>query len=43
MTNTIPLVVTSAADVNGDGYGALLAFGIDGSPRGVFSHDARDR
>ena len=37
----MPLVVTSAAGVNGDGYGALLAFGIDGSPRGVFSHDAR--
>ena len=37
----MPLVVTSAAGVNGDGYGALLAFGIDGSPRGVFSRDPR--
>src|SRR5580704_8654983 len=35
------LVVTIAAGVNGDGYGALLAFGADGSPRGVFSQDAR--
>ena len=37
----MPLLVTSAAGVNGDGYGALLAFEIDGSPRGVFSHDER--
>jgi hypothetical protein len=37
----MPLVVTSAAGINGDGYGALLAFGTDGSPRGVFSQDAR--
>jgi DNA-binding beta-propeller fold protein YncE len=37
----MPLVVTSASGVNGDGYGALLAFDIDGSPRGVFSDDAR--
>jgi hypothetical protein len=37
----MPLVVTSAAGVNGDGYGALLAFEIDGSPLGVFSHDER--
>jgi DNA-binding beta-propeller fold protein YncE len=37
----MPLVVTSAAGANGDGYGALLAFGADGSPRGVFSDDAR--
>jgi DNA-binding beta-propeller fold protein YncE len=37
----MPLVVTSAAGVNGDGYGALLAFAADGSPRGVFSQDAR--
>jgi hypothetical protein len=35
------LVVTSAAGVNGDGYGGLLAFRTDGSPRGVFSNDAR--
>lgn len=37
----MPLVVTSAAGLNGDGYGALLAFGIDGAPLGVFSHDER--
>src|ERR1700722_4319445 len=37
----MPLVVTSAAGINGDGYGALLVFGTDGSPRGVFSQDAR--
>ena len=37
----MPLVVTSASGVNGDGYGGLLAFDIDGSPRGVFSDDAR--
>jgi DNA-binding beta-propeller fold protein YncE len=37
----MPLVVTSAAGMNGDGYGALLAFDRDGSPLGVFSDDAR--
>jgi hypothetical protein len=37
----MPLLVTSAAGINGDGYGALLAFEIDGSPLGVFSHDTR--
>lgn len=37
----MPLLVTSATGVNGDGYGALLAFEIDGSPLGVFSHDER--
>jgi hypothetical protein len=37
----MPLVVTSAAGVSGDGYGALLAFETDGSPLGVFSHDER--
>jgi sugar lactone lactonase YvrE len=37
----MPLVVTSASGVNGDGYGTLLSFDIDGSPRGVFSDDAR--
>ena len=35
------LLVTSAAGVNGDGYGALLAFDPDGRPLGVFSSDAR--
>jgi DNA-binding beta-propeller fold protein YncE len=37
----MPLLVTSAAGVNGDGYGALLAFDPDGRPLGVFSSDAR--
>ena len=34
-------LVTSAAGMNGDGYGALLAFAADGKPCGVFSEDAR--
>jgi len=34
-------LVTSAAGVNGDGYGALLAFDAEGRPCGVFSEDAR--
>jgi DNA-binding beta-propeller fold protein YncE len=37
----MPLLVTSAAGVNGDGYGALLAFDRDGRPLGVFSSDTR--
>jgi hypothetical protein len=37
----MPLVVTSASGVNGNGYGALLAFKIDGSPLGVYGDDAR--
>lgn len=37
----MPLVVTSAAGANGDGYGALLAFDDDGRPRGPFTRDAR--
>jgi hypothetical protein len=37
----MPLLVTSAAGVNGDGYGALLAFDRNGSPLGAFSDDAR--
>jgi len=37
----MPLLVTSAAGVNGDGYGALLAFGSDGAALGVFSNDSR--
>ena len=28
----MPLLVTSAAGANGDGYGALLAFDEDGKP-----------
>jgi hypothetical protein len=37
----MPLLVTSAAGVNGDGYGALLAFDGEGRPLGTFSNDAR--
>lgn len=37
----MPLVVTSAAGANGDGYGALLAFDDDGRPLGPFTRDAR--
>lgn len=36
----MPLLVTSAAGANGDGYGALLAF-RDGRPLGIFSEDGR--
>jgi DNA-binding beta-propeller fold protein YncE len=35
------LLVTSASGVNGDGYGALLAFDSNGMPLGVFCHDER--
>jgi len=35
----MPLVVTSAAGANGDGYGTLLAFDDDGKPVGVFGED----
>jgi DNA-binding beta-propeller fold protein YncE len=37
----MPLLVTSAAGANGDGYGALLAFDSDGKPVGSFSDDSR--
>jgi hypothetical protein len=37
----VPLLVTSAAGVNGDGYGALLAFDREGTPLGAFSSDVR--
>jgi DNA-binding beta-propeller fold protein YncE len=37
----MPLLVTSAAGANGDGYGALLAFGGDGRLLGKFSDDGR--
>jgi len=37
----VPLLVTSAAGVNGDRYGALLAFDGEGRPLGAFSRDAR--
>jgi hypothetical protein len=37
----MPLVVTSEAGANGDGYGALLALDDDGKPVGVFGEDRR--
>ena len=37
----MPLIVTSASGANGNGYGALLAFGRDGRPLGRFSDDNR--
>jgi len=37
----MPLLVTSAAGANGDGYGALLAFDDDGAPIGPFTRDSR--
>ncbi len=37
----MPLLVTSASGANGDGYGALFAFGLDGQPLGSFSNDDR--
>jgi hypothetical protein len=37
----MPLLVTSAAGANGNGYGALLAFDLDGRPLGFFSNDSR--
>jgi hypothetical protein len=37
----VPLLVTSASGTNGNGYGALLAFDLDGRPLGVFSEDSR--
>jgi DNA-binding beta-propeller fold protein YncE len=37
----MPLLVTSASGVNGDGYGALLAFDRAGRYLGTFSSDAR--
>ena len=35
----MPLLVTSASGVNGDGYGSLLAFDRNGAPLGVFCND----
>jgi DNA-binding beta-propeller fold protein YncE len=35
------LLVTSASGTNGNGYGALLAFDLDGEPLGAFSDDDR--
>ena len=37
----MPLLVTSASGVNGDGYGALLAFDRNGAPLGAFCNDER--
>jgi hypothetical protein len=37
----MPLLVTSASGVNGNGYGALLAFELDGKLRGTFIDDDR--
>jgi hypothetical protein len=37
----MPLLVTSAAGANGNGYNALLAFDLDGAPLGAFSDDSR--
>src|ERR1700692_2544383 len=37
----MPLLVTSAAETNGDGYSALLAFDSDGKLVGAFSDDSR--
>jgi hypothetical protein len=37
----MPLLVTSAAGANGNGYGALLAFDLDGRPLRTFSDDSR--
>jgi DNA-binding beta-propeller fold protein YncE len=37
----MPLLVSSASGTNGNGYGALLAFDLDGRSLGVFSGDDR--
>jgi hypothetical protein len=37
----MPLLVTSASGANGDGFGALLSFELDGTPRGTFIRDDR--
>ena len=37
----MPLLVTSAAGINGNGYGALLALDRDWRPLGPFSNDCR--
>jgi len=37
----MPLLVTSASGVNGNGHGTLLAFDSDGKPLGAFSDDGR--
>ena len=37
----MPLLVTSAAGANGNGYGTLLAFDLNGRLLGAFSGDSR--
>ena len=37
----MPLLVTSASGINGDGYGALLSFDHAGKLLGDFSKDSR--
>src|SRR5580704_15353302 len=37
----MPLLVTSASGANGDGFGALLSFELDGTLRGTFIDDDR--
>ncbi|MGH8128932.1 MAG: hypothetical protein ACRETC_11350, partial [Gammaproteobacteria bacterium] len=37
----MPLLVTSASGANGNGFGALLAFELDGRLRGTFVDDDR--
>src|ERR1700731_3966687 len=37
----MPLLVTSAAGANGNGYGTLLAFDLNGRPLGAFSGESR--
>src|SRR4029077_11437555 len=37
----MPLLVTSASGTNGNGFGALLAFELDGTFRGTFIDDDR--
>jgi hypothetical protein len=39
----MPLLVTSASGANGNGFGALLALGLDGKFRGTFIEDDRVR
>jgi hypothetical protein len=37
----MPLLVTSASGANGDGFGALLSFELDGTLRGTLIDDDR--
>jgi hypothetical protein len=37
----MPLLVTSAAGNNGNGFGKVLAFDSGGSPLGIFTEDSR--